>query len=449
MTAIACLRILAAGSGPSPGPAVTPEQAKAAADAYLTVCWPAPKRFGAVAPYAFVLADPHAEVLDPVEMQGMAADIQASLFVDEPGQVCLMSFEGGEAAVLEFAALSQQALADVVAGGGGYAGPAGRIHVMTPDTVSNLAPPPGDPTGKPILQPGVAPAVVAAVASAPPPVVDKVAKPAAKAPEPIPIVKPAAKAPPPPGPAARMPPKAAPPRPPPPPPPPPKTGWWGVYHPPSEAFVGSVIGLLRDLTEPRPEDDAALLTRDLTCLNEAQSALASAPDGVLFVPFSFWNLTTPSAIEAYKVRLSRYPQALRERLGASVYDTPREASLGLLSQIKTFLQSSFAFVDLTVSTPSFPISGLPPDLVSSVTLALTGEDEGERIAAINQFIGARGAYRAKNFRQAVSGVTSSRELEACLKVGARFIIGPAVTGMSPGPIAAMSLPLVDLPLTSS
>jgi hypothetical protein len=95
---------------------------------------------------------------------------------------------------------------------------------------------------------------------------------------------------------------------------------------------------------------------------------------MLFVPFSFWNLTNPASQEAYKRRLSRYPMAMQARLGASVYDTPREPSLGLLSQIRTFLQPHFAFIDLNITEPNFPVGTLPGDLATSITLTLPDDD---------------------------------------------------------------------------
>jgi hypothetical protein len=79
MTAIACLRILVAGTAEA-GRNIPVSQVEAAADLYLKHRWKAPRRYGAVAPLAFVLADTKADSLDPVEMQTLAVELEAGLF---------------------------------------------------------------------------------------------------------------------------------------------------------------------------------------------------------------------------------------------------------------------------------------------------------------------------------------------------------------------------------
>ena len=424
MTAIACLRILVAAAAEA-GSNVPVSQVEAAADLYLKHRWKAPRRYGAVAPLAFVLADTRAERLDPIEMQTLAVELEAGLFPGrKAGQVCLLTFEGDETAVLQFASLSQAQLAGLIAGRG-YDGPPGHVQVITAEEIRAV----------PSAQAETAPAVQA-------PVVAKDAAPVQAAPtqaapaQAVPAKAVPAKA------AARPPaPASAPVKP----PPPPATGWWGLYHPPSESFVGAAIGLRADLDAARPTDDAALLTRDLNCLNDAQAAFAKAGDaGMLFVPFSFWNLTNPASQEAYKRRLSRYPMALHGRLGATIYDTPREPSLGLLSQIRAFLQPSFAFIDLNITEPNFPVATLPGELATSITLSLPDEEPRLRIEAIARFASSQGACRAKGVRQGVAGVRDAKELEACRAAGLRYVSGPGITDMMAGPIGAA--PAAQLPL---
>jgi hypothetical protein len=398
---------------------------EAAADLYLKHRWTAPRRYGAVAPLAFVLADTRAERLDPVEMQALAVELEATLFPGKAaGQVCLMTFEGDESAVLQFASLTQAQLAGLIAGRG-YDGPPGHVQVITAQEIRAVPSAPVE----------AAPAVE--VPAAAPATTQVVAKEAAPAKAPAPASA-AASTPTPAKPAIR-------------PPPPPTTGWWGLYHPPSESFVGAVIGLRADLNAPRPTDDAALLTRDLTCLNDAQAAFAhpsfqkgAGDAGMLFLPFSFWNLTSPASQEAYKRRLSRYPLAMRDRLGATIYDTPREPSLGLLSQIRAFLQPSFAFIDLNITEPNFPVATLPGELATSITLSLPEGDLRARIEAIARFASSQGACRAKGVRQTVAGVRDAKELEACRAAGLRFVSGPAITDLMAGPIGAA--PARELPL---
>ena len=418
MTAIACLRILVAGTSSEAGRTMPVSQVEAAADLYLKHRWKAPRRYGAVAPLAFVLADSRAESLDPVEMQTLAIELEAGLFPGrQAGQVCLLTFEGDETAVLQFAALSQASLASLIAGRG-YAGPPGHVQVITAEEIRAVPSAPSEAVVEEQLQAALALTV---------------------APEAAPDRAKAI--------AARSTPAPEKPKP----PPPPATGWWGVYHPPSESFVGAVIGLRADLSSPRPTEDAALLTRDLNCLNDAQAAFAhpsfqrgAGDAGMLFVPFSFWNLTGSSSQEAYKRRLSRYPMALKDRLGATIYDTPREPSLGLLSQIRTFLAPHFAFIDLNITEPNFPVATLPGELATSITLTLPDDDLRMRVEAIAKFASAQGAYRAKGVRQGVTGVRDAKELEACRAAGLRFVSGPAISDLMASPIGAA--PARDLPL---
>lgn len=434
MTAIACLRILVAGTAEA-GRSLPAAQVQAAADLYLKHRWKPPRRYGAVAPLAFVLADTKAERLDPVEMQTLAVELEAGLFPGrEAGQVCLLTFEGDETAVLQFASLSQASLASLIAGRG-YAGPPGHVQVITAAEIRAVPSAPTEAVVDEALRNALsqtAPAEPAPVASAP----ESAAQ--ARTPPPAAAARP---------PAARPAPVADKPKP----PPPPATGWWGLYHPPSESFVGAAIGLRSDLAAPRPTEDAALLTRDLTCLNDAQVAFAhpsfqkgAGDAGMLFVPFSFWNLTNPASQEAYKRRLSRYPLDMQARLGATVYDTPREPSLGLLGQIRTFLQPHFAFIDLNITEPNFPVGTLPGDLATSITLSLPEGDLRARVEAIGQFAAAQGAYRAKGVRQGVAGLRDPRELEACRAVGLRFVSGPAISDLMASPIGAA--PALGLPL---
>ena len=417
MTAIACLRLLIDDD------AFPAARAQAAADTYLKTRWMAPRRYGSVAPLAFVLADNRAAQLDAVEMQALAAELEAALFPGrKSGQVCLMTFEGDESAVLKFASLTQVELAGLVAGKG-YGGAAGRVQVITAEAIRAV--PSTHEEARQAAEAAVAgPAPVAPLPPQPQPS-PAPAAPAAAAP--APSAKPAA-----PRPAAV---KA--------PPPPSQTGWWGLYDLPTDAFAGSLIGLRADLAMPPPEADSALLTRDLACLNDAQTDFKTAPFGDLYLPFGFWNLTTPSSQEAYKPRLSRYPLDLQPRLGASVYGTPREASLGLVSQIRAFLKGSFAFLDLNVVDPTFPVHNLPPELIDSVTLTLPDAPERERISAIVKFIERQGAFRGKGVVQCVAGLSTANELEACRQGGIARVQGPAITAFLDKPVAqAEGAPLI-------
>jgi hypothetical protein len=154
------------------------------------------------------------------------------------------------------------------------------------------------------------------------------------------------------------------------------------------------------------------------------------------VPFGFWNLTTPASQETYKSRLSRYPLDQQPRLVASIYATPREASIGLLQQMRVFLKGSFARMDVRIVDPTFPIQGLPPELVDTITLVLSGETENDRLKQILKFVERKAGYVAKGVVQAVANVSSAVELEACKAGGVTRVQGPAITELLEKPIAS-------------
>ena len=427
MTAIACLRILFTADGESAPGDIPKHKAQGVADAFLKARWRAPRKCGAVAPLAFVLADHNVEHLDPTEVQGLAAELEKVLFPGRPiGQIALMTFEGDESAVLNFAALSQKELAGLMAGEG-YAGEPGRIHVITADSVEPM------PATREEAAVYAAEKAKAAAADAPvsvAPIVAPPAKPAAPAPEAPPIVAHTKSDPKPGPPIVKAPAKVEAP------PPPAETGWWGIYDLAEGAFVGSKMGMRADLIGPPPEDDAKLLKRDLIALTDVQAALKLSPFGEIQVPFGFWNLTTPSSQDAYKSRLSRYPLDQQPRLTATIYCTPREASIGMLQQMRAFLKGSFARMDVQVADPTFPIQGMPPELVDTITLVLNGETEHDRLKQILKFVERKGGYTAKGVAQAIANVSSAVELEACRAGGIARVQGPAVTDLMDKPVAA-------------
>lgn len=402
MTAIACLRILFTADGDMRPGDMPKHKAQGVADAFLKAKWRAPRKCGAVAPLAFVLADHRATELDPTEVQGLAVELEKVLFPNRPiGQIALMTFEGDETAVLHFSALSQKELASLMAGEG-YGGEPGRVHVVTADAIKPM------PVTREEAKAYAAEKAKAAEAENPP----AAAKPAS-----APAVVPT---------AAKV---VAPEK-------PADTGWWGVYDLSQGVFIGSTIGMRADLVAAPPEDDTKLLKRDLVALTDVQAALKTAPFGEIQASFGFWNLITPASQESYKARLARYPLNARPRLTASIYGAPREASIGMLQQMRGLLSGAFAAMDLRITDPTFPVQGLPPELLESVTLVLSGETEHERLKQILKFVERKSAYSAKGVMQCVANVASAVELEACKVAGVVRVQGPAITDFMDTPVAA-------------
>lgn len=402
MTAIACLRILFTADGDMRPGDMPKHKAQGVADAFLKAKWRKPRKCGAVAPLAFVLADHRATELDPTEVQGLAVELEKVLFPNRPiGQIALMTFEGDETAVLHFSALSQKELASLMAGEG-YGGEPGRVHVVTADAIKPM------PVTREEAKAYAAEKAKAAEAENPPAAAKSASAPA--------VVPTTAK--------VVTPEKPA------------DTGWWGVYDLPKGVFIGSIIGMRADLAAAPPEDDSKLLKRDLVALTDVQAALKSAPFGEIQASFGFWNLITPASQESYKARLARYPLDARPRLTASIYGAPREASIGMLQQMRASLSGAFAAMDLRITDPTFPVQGLPPELLESVTLVLSGETEHERLKQILKFVERKSAYSAKGVMQCVANVASAVELEACKVAGVARVHGPAVTDFMDTPVAA-------------
>ena len=89
---------------------------------------------------------------------------------------------------------------------------------------------------------------------------------------------------------------------------------------------------------------------------------------------------------------------------------------------------------MRISDPTFPIQGLPPELVDTITLVLDGETEHDRLKQILKFVERKAAYAAKGVVQALAGVSASMELEAAKAGGIALVQGLAVTELLDNPI---------------
>ncbi|HQR88068.1 MAG: hypothetical protein B7Z44_13970 [Caulobacter sp. 12-67-6] len=396
MTALACLRIFVGADL-----CFTDTDSMAAlvakvAGAYLETTWKWPRRYGLVAPFSFVLADPRAERLDARELQDLARALQHKLFGDQgDGDVTLLTFEGDQTDVMRFAGATALQLKGLLDGedDGAFAG---RVCKITPTDVSSVAPPGGPVAGEPPME-------------------------ALRAQEHM--VAPA------------------------------RTAYRGVFHTQREVFVGNIsvwreAGSVSVFGMEPPAADASEAGHDIPNLESARRALEGETSGVMFFPISFSTLVKPSARAELTPYLETLPQASRARLAAAVYDTPRAPSFSALSQMKQYLNPFFGRIDLRVSDPAFQVDDLPPDLASSVTLMLPTGVEAVRLAAISRFMRDAAGYRRKRIWQGVTDVRNRREVNACIELGVPFITGPGVTDLleTPAhvsPCSALHLPLHD------
>ncbi len=391
MTAVACLKIFVGDELRFADNDAMAALVAKVAGAYLETTWLHPRRYGLVAPFTFVLADPRATRLDARELQAMARDMQRKLFgVEGDGEVSLLLVEGDQAEVMRFGGMSLAAVRALMIDGA-YPEGLGRVCKVTPDGVVSLAPPGGPVAGEPPME-------------ALPKIVSR--------PEPT-------------GPL----------------------GFRGVYHLQRELFVGSVV--VHALVERRAFDQdvhAEAEDADAAALAALPALLKADEAGVIFVPICFSSLVKPSGRNLLTVGLSALPASARGRLAAGIYDTPRAPSFSALSQIKSFLAPYFSRLDLRVRDPAFRVEDLPPDFASSVTLDLPDAAEGERLAAIDRFMREGPTYRRKRIWQGVTGVSRRRELLACVDHEVPFVTGPEVTDLlhAPATVSPFARPMLPL-----
>uniref|UniRef100_B0SWY4 Uncharacterized protein n=1 Tax=Caulobacter sp. (strain K31) TaxID=366602 RepID=B0SWY4_CAUSK len=398
MTAIACLKVFVGDELKFADNETMAALVGKVAGAYLETTWLWPRRYGLVAPFSFVLADPRATKLDARELQALARDLQFKLFGDKgEGDIALLMFEGDQTDVMRFAGIHGAQLKALLEGkdDGSLVG---RVCRITPTEVTSVAPKDGPVHGAPPM-------------------------------EELALLHPASEAG---GPPARV-------------------GYRGVYHGPRQVFIGSVaiwrraeVASAFGLSAPRIEADRP--EDDIKVLGGVAEALAAVPVGVMFFPISFSTIVKPSARAELLPHLEALPHGSRVRLAAAVYDTPRAPSFSALSQVKRFLDPFFCRLDLRVADPAFQIDDLPADLASSVTLVLPQTDEPARLAAIGRFMREAPVYRRKQVWQGVTDVRTRRELNQCLDQVVPFMTGAAVTDLLERPVGATQLPSLNLPL---
>ena len=398
MTAIACLKVFVGDELRFADNDTMAALVGKVAGAYLETTWLWPRRYGLVAPFSFVLADPRATKLDARELQALARDLQFKLFGEKgEGDIALLMFEGDQTDVMRFAGLHGAELKALL-NGEDDGSIVGRVCRITPTEVSSVVPQGGPVCGAPTME------ELAVLEPLEPSV----------------------------GPPARV-------------------GYRGVYHGSRQVFIGSVavwrqaqVASAFGLTPPRfeanrPEDD-------ILALAAAAEALAAVPVGVMFFPISFSTMVKPGARAALLPHLEALPRGSRHRLAAAVYDTPRAPSFSALSQVRQALEPFFSRLDLRVTDPAFQIEELPADLASSVTLVLPQADEPTRLAAVTRFLRDAPIYRRKQVWQGITDVRTRRELNHCTELHAPFVTGPAVTDLLEKPVGATQLPWLNLPL---
>lgn len=394
MTALACLKIMVGDELKFADNDTMAALVAKVAGAYLETRWPFPRRYGQVAPFSFVLADPRATMLDARELQAMAHDLHVKLFGHSgDGEVSLLMLEGDKAEVMRFAGMPPHQLKALLSGEG-LGDPIGRVCKITPQGVESLVPVGGPVAGEPPME---------ALQDALPP-------------------------------------------------PRPRLAYRGVFHATRELFVGNIAVWRTDEAPTAFEVDAPAWAHgreadnDIPILQSAREILGRQDTGVLFFPISFSTLIKPSARDLLLPHLNALPRAARPRLAAAIYDTPRAPSFSAMQAIKSHLTPFFARLDLRITDPAFRVEDLPPDFASSVTLILPDGGESVRLSAIGRFLRDAPTYTRKRVWQGVSELRTRRELNACIEQRTPFLSGPAVTDLLETPTAITPCSSLHLPL---
>jgi hypothetical protein len=216
-------------------------------------------------------------------------------------------------------------------------------------------------------------------------------------------------------------------------------------------FVGNVavwrkVGSASAYGLDEPVFDVHEADHDIPILQGAREAITRFEAGVMFLPINFAAAVKPSARAELLPYLEALPRALRGRIAAGVYDTPRAPSFSALSQLKTFLDPFFGRIDLRVTDPAFQVDDIPPDFASSVTLQLPAGTEASRLAAIGRFMRDAAGYRRKRIWQGITDVRTRRELNAGIEHAVPFLTGPAVTELLEVPTDVVPCSALHLPL---
>ena len=386
MAGMACLRIcIEHGARSVTVGGVTPAKIDKVASGYIDVNWRAPRRHGRVGPGAYVLIDPGADTLNGDELRQMAAELQVHLFGTQGQQdLCMLTFEGDEEQVLKFTTVPEEELLGMRSGVEPPP-PEGRTRLVSQDGVRELAPW------------GSTPRVVA-----------EQAKTEDTAP-------------------ARF-------------------GWRGVYSLPTQRFEACQIQPFVKPGEAEPQADGEFMDRDLRALDRAVAALEGDPRLKAWVGVRLWSVARGGLRETCAERFAAIPQAVRERLGAMVYDAPRDLPFSTIGPLRDLVQPHFARLGLCVNDPGFYVQALPEALAHCVIFQLPEEDEKARLLKAHRFLSARSQYVGRKIRIGLAGVKAPRELELASKMGAHIVKGPMISALFATPVVDQALPVNELPL---
>jgi hypothetical protein len=385
--AVACLRVALDEDRTGLDPETLARLVSKFSSAYLETRWIWPRQFAPLTSFSFLLTDPRADELDPAELSRLSDELQAKLFGErDGGEVSLLLFEGPIEAITAFAALDSATAARCLIDPS-LLPPGGRLTRIRSD---DWVPIETEAARVPVR-----------VASAP---------------------------------EARV------------------ETFQGIYFLAKQTFVADVISVTRaghstylsitDGPAHEPDDhvefDADCIATGLRVMGDLHSG------GLLYLPVSYSNMLRPSHRAAYEQLLATLPEDCSRRLGAVVYDVPRDPGFSGMSQLSRTLGRYFGKIVLRVTDPEFAIENLPPRIVSGVAFSLPSGDPRLRLAVLRRFGARRRSFQQKQVWASITNVRSRAELYACATLNVPFVSGPSVGRPQPTPIAGRMRPITEL-----
>ena len=401
MTAFACLRVLMPPTPPQQGGGTLAASVSKVVLAYLEGRWQWPRRHGEISEFAFLLADPGATELNPLELASLSRELHLKLFgTSAMGEICMVMLEGDSEMITRFAAINVAELRRIISDGGFIEGIAGRITEITPQGARVVSPP--DQVGS--TKPGTD--GLSEASSTTPPDVAGI-----------------------------------------------ETNFRAIWNTSKQAFIGNGLGArpmgarsifsIIDGPDAKPRDGSAF-DFDIASIKAAEHALRCSL-GFLFLPISFSSFVQRTARKAYTDALDSLPVQAKVRLAAAVYDVPRAPSAAAMHELRTILEPYFSVIDLQIDDANFEPSDLKTGAVTSITFSLPNIEDLSRRSEASRFMSKRDDYKNRRIWQAISNVRTRRDIEFCINNRVLFLSGRGVSGELTNPVKPVYCEAAHLP----
>ncbi|WP_304169956.1 hypothetical protein [Phenylobacterium aquaticum] len=227
----------------------------------------------------------------------------------------------------------------------------------------------------------------------------------------------------------------------------------GVYSLDRRGFIGDVLGRTSGggvhslvggaATMPAPDQAAAF---DLACLAEGLRMLTTPGHvGVLFFPLSYAGLTDQATGPSYAKLLGAMPADRRNQAAANVYGLPSNVTGRALQWVSATLAGAFAYIDLRITDPDFPVANVKEGAFSSATLVLPDGDAAQRQGVVSRWLTGRAAWRERRLWTALTNLRAPQEIQAASTLQIPFISGPGVSAFAASAFGGRARALLELP----